>query len=188
MIVGLTGKNAAGKSETAKHLQKRGFRCFSLSDELREEATRRGIGHSRDELIKLGTLVREQHGTGYLAAKINEKIALLKRKDVQKFAVDSIRNCGEVKELEKNDDFDLFAIEADAPLRFERMLRRGRPGDASTFEQFLEQEKRENSKSGAGQQMELCIEMAAHTIANNGTLEELHGKVDNILKEELWLA
>ncbi len=188
MIIGLTGKNAAGKGETAKHLQKRGFHCFSLSDELREEATRRGIGHSRDELITLGTLVREQHGTGYLASKVNEKIALLKKKDVQKFVVDSIRNVGEVKELEKNDDFDLFAIEADAKIRFTRMIKRGRAGDAATFEKFLEQEQKENSISGAGQQMELCIEMAAHTINNNGTLEDLYLKVDNILKEELWLA
>ncbi len=187
MIIGLTGKNAAGKGESAKYLQTLGFQYFSLSDELRLEATRRGIGHSRDELIVFGTKVREQHGIGYLASKINEKIAALKKEGAQKFVIDSIRNSGEVAELEKNNDFDLFAIEADAKIRFTRMIKRGRAGDAATFEKFLEQENKENSTSGAGQQMELCIEMAAHTIGNNGTLEELHRKVDSILKEELWL-
>jgi dephospho-CoA kinase len=187
MIIGLTGKNAAGKGEAAKHLQKRGFQYFSLSDELREEAARHGVGNSREELIAFGTTVREKYGTGYLASLINEKIAKLRQKDVQKFAVDSIRNVGEVKELEKNDDFDLIAIEADTQLRFERMRKRARLGDPSTFEQFLVLEEKENAKTGAGQQMELCIEMAAHTIRNNGTLEELHAKVDKILREELWV-
>jgi dephospho-CoA kinase len=187
MIIGLTGKNAAGKGESAKHLQKMGFHYFSLSDELRLEATRMGIGHSRDELVKLGTELREKFGTNYLASKINEKIGALKQKDVQKFVVDSVRNSGEVAELRKNDDFDLFAIEADAKLRFTRMIKRGRAGDAATFEKFMEQESKENSNSGAGQQMELCIEMAAHTVVNNGTLEELHSKLDAILKEESWL-
>jgi dephospho-CoA kinase len=187
MIIGLTGKNAAGKGETAKHLQTHGFHYFSLSDELRLEATHRGIGHSREELVKLGTELRSKHGTSYLASKINEKINALKQKDVQKFVVDSIRNRGEIEELEKNDDFDLIAIEADARIRFERMKKRSRYGDASSFDEFLKQEERENSRTGAGQQLEVCIERSAHTILNNGTLDDLHKKMDAILKEELWL-
>ncbi len=187
MIIGLTGKNAAGKGESAKHLQKRGFHSLSLSDELREEATRRGMGHSREELIALGKQVREEHGTGYLASRINENISALRQKKVENFVVDSIRNPGEVYELAKNEDFRLVAIEALSQLRYERMRKRQRQGDATTFEQFVEIEKKENSKSGAGQQLDVCIGMAAHTIENNGTLEELWKNVDKLVEVESWL-
>ena len=38
MIVGLTGKNCAGKGEISEILQKKGFECSSLSDAIRDEA------------------------------------------------------------------------------------------------------------------------------------------------------
>ena len=42
MIIGLTGKNAAGKGEVARFLQDKGFYYHSLSDVLREELKKRG--------------------------------------------------------------------------------------------------------------------------------------------------
>ena len=70
MIIGLTGKNAAGKGEIANHLKSKGFVYFSLSDALREEATKRGLEHSRDNLINLGNEMRETFGNGILAKKL----------------------------------------------------------------------------------------------------------------------
>ncbi|HYE76168.1 MAG TPA: AAA family ATPase, partial [Blastocatellia bacterium] len=163
-------------------LQKQGFAYFSLSDELRQEATKKGIGHSREELISFGKQIREEHGLGYLASKINDKITDLKKKHIDKFVVDSIRSTGEVEELAKNKDFILVAIEAYPELRFERMKKRGRTGDAESFEQFLEHEKRENSKSGPGQQLDACIDEADLIIENNGTLKQLQHKADELIK------
>ena len=34
MIIGLTGANGAGKTVTADHLKAKGFRFYSLSDEI----------------------------------------------------------------------------------------------------------------------------------------------------------
>ena len=67
MIIGLTGKNAAGKGELAKHIQSKEFVYFSLSDVLREEATRRGLDHSRGTLINVGNELRKKFGNGILA-------------------------------------------------------------------------------------------------------------------------
>ena len=181
MIIGLTGKNAAGKGEIAKHLQGNGFVYFSLSDALRDEATRQGLDHSRETLIKLGTEMREKFGNGILAKRINEKIGKLKNKDKNNFAVDSIRNPGEIKELRKNKDFILVAVHTDAKIRFQRLLRRGRIGDAQTIEEFLEHEKKENNDKGAGQQLDKCIEMADKVINSNGTVEEANNDIDRYL-------
>ena len=178
MIIGLTGKNAAGKGEVAAHLKENGFASFSLSDALREEATNQGKDHSRDVLIKLGTEMREKFGNGILAIKINEKIKHFKNQGKKDLVVDSIRNPGEIKELRKNQDFFLVAVHADDKIRFQRLLKRGRVGDAQTFEQFQEHEKRENNNEGAGQQLDKCIEMANKAIDSNGTIEEANKDVD----------
>src|SRR3989338_7331792 len=74
MILGLTGKNASGKGEAADYLKTKGFVYCSLSDVLREEATKRGLEHSRDNLIVLGNELRKKYGASYLAQQINNKI------------------------------------------------------------------------------------------------------------------
>lgn len=178
MIIGLTGKNAAGKGEIANHLKAKGFVFYSLSDVIREEATKRGLEHTRDNLIKIGTEMREKHGNSILAKKINEKIRKLQNKDV---VVDSIRNPGEIEELRKNDGFILIAVHTDAKIRFERLLKRGRVGDAKTLKEFLEHENRENNNEGAGQQLDRCIEMADTIINSNGTIEEANKDLDAYL-------
>ena len=174
MIIGLTGKNAAGKGEIADHLKSKGFVYFSLSDALRDEATKQSLDHSRDTLIRLGTEMREKHGNGILAKRINEKI----KQNKGNFVVDSIRNPGEVEDLRKNDSFILIGVHADAKIRFERLMKRGRAGDSRTFEEFMEHEKKENNNEGAGQQLDKCLEMADKTIDSNGTIEEANKNLD----------
>ena len=174
MIIGLTGKNAAGKGEIADHLKSKGFVYFSLSDALRDEATKQSLDHSRDTLIRLGTEMREKHGNGILAKRINEKI----KQNNGNFVVDSIRNPGEVEDLRKNDSFILIGVHADAKIRFERLMKRGRAGDSRTFEEFMEHEKKENNNEGAGQQLDKCLEMADKTIDSNGTIEEANKDID----------
>ena len=178
MIIGLTGKNAAGKGEIAKHLQSKGFAYFSLSDALREEATKKGISHSRDNLISLGNELRKKFGNGILAKRINEKIKESMAKGNKDFVIDSIRNPGEIEELKKNEGFLLVGVVTDEKIRFQRLLRRGRLGDAATFEEFQKQEARENNDESSGQQLDRCLSMADKQISSNGTIEEANKEFD----------
>jgi hypothetical protein len=43
MLIGLTGRNAAGKGEVARYLQRKSFYYYSLSDAIREEIRSRGV-------------------------------------------------------------------------------------------------------------------------------------------------
>src|SRR3989338_234154 len=183
MIIGLTGKNASGKGEAANYLKTKGFVYYSLSDVLREEATKRGIEHSRDNLIDLGNELREKFGPNYLAKQINNKIGDSKKLSTNDhfFVVDSIRSPYEAKELMKNKDFILVGIDATIEIRFERLLRRNRLGDAKTLEEFKKQEERENLKSDTNQQLDETFKLADIVIANDETLEELHKKIDEML-------
>ena len=182
MIIGLTGKNAAGKGEAASYLQSKGFVYFSLSDELREEAREKGIEDIREDLIKLGNELRKKFSLGYLASKINKKILLQKKERKNNFVVDSIRNPGEINELKKNKGFILLGTDAPVELRFERAKKRGRAGEASTLQHFIKLEEKENFKNRANQQLDKCLEMADKVIINDSSLEVLHEKIDRFLK------
>lgn len=75
LVIGLTGPNAAGKGEVASVLVERGFVYHSLSDVVREEATARGLDHSRENLIRVGNDLRARFGPGVLAERIAARIA-----------------------------------------------------------------------------------------------------------------
>ena len=183
MILGLTGKNASGKGEVANFLKSKGFTYYSLSDVIREEATKRNLEHSRGNLINLGNELRKRFGPEYLAQQINNKIRQkLRIKKNQNFAIDSIRSPYEAKELMKNKGFILIGVDAPIELRFKRLLERNRVGDAKTLEEFKQQERRENLKSYTNQQLDATFGMAKKIVVNDDTLKELHNKIDDLLR------
>ena len=186
MIMGLTGRNAAGKGEAANYLKTKGFIYYSLSDIIREEATKRGLDHSRENLISLGNELRKNHAPNYLAEQTNIKIKNeLSKNNRANFAIDSIRSPFEVKELMKNKEFILVGVDAPVELRFRRLLERNRLGDAKTLEDFKKQEERENTKNETSQQLDATFKMAKKIIVNDGTLEELHKKIEGLIKNRV---
>jgi len=172
MIIGLTGPNASGKGEAALYIKSKGFLYHSLSDILREEAKKRKIEPLRENLIKLGNELRGKFGPSYLAVRIKKE--LLKK---EAHIVDSIRNPEEIAELRKLDSFVLIGVDAPVKLRYERGLRRKRPGDAETLEEFIKKEEKENKEEKNNQQLRKCLDMADMIIVNDSTLEEFHRKI-----------
>jgi len=65
MKLGLTGPSAAGKGEIAKILIAGGFCYISLSEIVREEARKRNIEMSRENLQNLGNSLRKEFGAGF---------------------------------------------------------------------------------------------------------------------------
>ena len=121
MIIGLTGKNGAGKGEVARFLTESGYEYHSLSDILREELAARGEQVTREVLIGIGNELRANYGAGVLAERT------LKKLGVETHAVvDSIRNPFEVEALRRRLSFYLLSVDADPKVRFERALARNR--------------------------------------------------------------
>ena len=105
MIIGITGTNAAGKGETSNILKRLGYKYYSLSDMIREEASLKKEEPNRDNLIRIGNEFRLKYGEGIWGKKLAEK---LKHEERDKIVIDSIRHPMEVKELKKlleNPDF-----------------------------------------------------------------------------------
>lgn len=176
-LIGLTGANASGKGEVACYLKSRGFEYYSLSDILREEARARGIEPSRENLIKLGNKLREENRPSVLA-----DLAVKKINNKKDCIIDSIRNPFEIKALRKLKGFVLIGITASLEIRFKRVVMRKRPGDPQTLEEFIEKEDKENISDSINQQLENCLKLVDIVIVNDSTIEELHKKIDSVLK------
>lgn len=176
MLIGLTGKNAAGKGEFAAYLRDRSFYYLSLSDVLREELESKGIPVTRDTLIITGNDLRERFGPDILA-----RLTLKKIDPNRNYIIDSIRNPAEVEALRNAGNFVLISVEAPQELRFERIRKRARENDPQTYEEFCEKEQAENRNLAAHKQsIEDCQAMADYTIINDGTLEQLHEKASRL--------
>lgn len=177
MIIGLTGTNGSGKTVVSDYLRSRGFEFYSLSDAIRDELRARGEEITRSRLIEVGNELREKHGAGVLA----ERILAVVESD-HNYVIDSIRSPREVEVLRGRPDFRLLALEADAPLRFERSRLRGRENAPETLERFLAEEARElGSGNPAGQQLVATRKLADLVVTNNGTLEQLHRHLDEVI-------
>ncbi|RPH40201.1 MAG: hypothetical protein EHM91_11375 [Planctomycetota bacterium] len=170
MIIGLTGRNAAGKGAAAEFLKSKGFAFHSLSDVIREEVKRRNLPVTRDTLIATGRELRAHYGTGYLAERILERL-----EPGMNYVVDSFRHEDEVAVFRKVTNYHLLAVQADPKVRFERIKSRGRENDPQTFEAFLELEQKESTSLQAeGQNLTATEKVADHTVTNNGSVEEFN--------------
>jgi len=179
IIIGLTGRNAAGKTTAGEALGSRGFSYLSLSDVIREEAKRRGLEPLRENLTALGNELREKHGPGALA-----ELTVARMQSDRNYAVDSIRHPAEVMALKKAGSFSLFHIFAPLEARFARSMDRGRAGDARTLQDFIRQEEREFASSNAASQQLLETErLADRRIDNDGTLEDFIARLESTLRE-----
>ena len=179
MIIGLTGSYGAGKDTIANYLKQKGFIYHSLSDILRDELTKLGKPITRENLINMGNEIRTKFGAAELALRTVSKI---KGNSEDKALVLSIRNPDEVKALRGFQNFQMWFVDAPQKIRYERTVKRGRSDDFSSYEDFVTKEKKENSFDPNAQQLNVVAKMADVTIVNDGTLEDLKRKV-----EELYL-
>ena len=173
-IIGLTGTNGAGKGECASFFVSRGYAYHSLSDILREELSRRGLEATRDNLIRTGNGLRETYGPDVLARRAVLKVT-------PPAVIDSIRNVREVECLRELDGFFLLAVDAPLEIRFGRVSARGRNESAATLEEFRRKEEEEMSGGTTAQQLKACLALADQLIVNDGTLEDLRRKLEELL-------
>ena len=180
MLIGLTGRNAAGKGEVANYLQKKSFYFHSLSDAIRDEVRARGQTVSRELLIQVGNELRHRFGPSVLAERIIQRLD-----DDKNYVLDSIRNPAEVTAFRNAKHFRLIRVEAPIELRFQRTVKRSRENDPVTFDEFVALENKEAAGDATSQNMIEVEQLADVTLVNDGSLEELHPRIDAIVSQLL---
>ena len=174
MLVGLTGRNASGKSTLVEWFSSKGLRSVSCSDSIRKWLHDQGVDSTREALIEGGRELRRRGGPGILAEMLLETL------DGEDAVVDSIRTPAEVEALRSRGDFILIEVSASEDSRWERMVGRGRTGDPGEKSVFLEQEAAEShAEDEAGQALVATGNMADVKIGNDGSIEDLEMKLES---------
>ena len=179
-VIGLTGRNGAGKGEVAEILGAKGFAYRSLSDALRAELGRRGQEVTRDRLIAIGRELRARDGSDVLARMTVETVD-----PERNTVIDSVRNPGEVRFLREHlPRFELWVVGAPAELRFKRISARGRESDPQSLEAFVALERAEATAADeSGQNLDGTASLGDRAVENDGTLKDLHAAVAAALKD-----
>ncbi len=178
MLIGLTGRNASGKTTVVEWFSERGFVTESCSDSIRAWLAEKGVEATRENLIEGGRELRRQGGGGILAEM------LLERLNGRDAVIDSIRTPTEVDALRQREDFILIEVVADPGIRWSRAKMRSRPGDPSSEAEFIESEKKElEATDQAGQALIATAAMADLKIENDGNLDALGSKLSQIISD-----
>lgn len=176
MIIGVTGTIGAGKDTIAGILKERGFGSYTVRGFLLRILKEKG----RDSMRELANELREKHGPGYIVEELYKGA----RKEGKDAVISSIRAVGEIKALRDKEDFYLFAVDAEPRTRYERVHKRGSTTDGVSYEEFIEQERKEMGNDDPGKQnLSRCIEAADYVFDNNGSIEELKKMVMEVLDE-----
>ncbi len=183
-LVGFSGTNGSGKDTGSNYLAERqGFMHVSISDMLREEATRRGLDHERPTLVEVGFSLNEQYGPGAGVLRAIERWREQRSDYLGGLVVSSIRVVAEGEAIKRHGGTLLFS---DAPeeIRYERSLKRLRDDQTSiTLQEFIEREQTElRGLAGPDRPNLRAVQaMADATIINDKTMDEYTDRIATVL-------
>jgi dephospho-CoA kinase len=156
----------AGKSTIADGLKSKGYDIINMGNMVREEAKKRNLEATRENLGKLMLELREKNGPGAIAELVKPQIES-SISDV--ILIDGVRSNDEIQVLRKFGTVKLLAIHASTTTRFDFLQKRGRTDDPQTIEHF---EERDNRELGVG--ISNSIALSDYAISNIGlTKDEL---------------
>ena len=178
-IIGITGTLGAGKGTVVDYLIKnKGFNHFSVRQFLLEEIRRQKLPENRDSMVVVANELRKLNSPSY----ITDQLYLQAVKLAKNAVIESIRTPGEVDSLRKKGNFYLFAVDADPKTRYVRIRSRNSETDRIDYDTFIQNEQREMTSSDPfSQNLQKCREMADFVFRNDGAVNELYEKVEEVL-------
>ena len=180
IIIGITGTLGAGKGTVVEYLvQEKGFVHFSVREYLSDVIKERGMEVNRDTMVITANDLRSKNGPGFIIEELYRKAAATQKNCI----IESIRTPGEIEKLRKEKNFFLLAVDADIRIRYDRIKMRGSETDNVSFETFRQNEIREmHSDDPNKQNLSECIRQADFVLRNDGSMEQLKQKTEEILK------
>jgi predicted RNA binding protein with dsRBD fold (UPF0201 family)/cytidylate kinase len=176
-VIAFVGYPLSGKSTASQVARELGLPVVVMGDVVREEAARRGVELTDENLGRIAQELRQKEGMDAIAKRCIPKVReMLKEHGV--VVVDGIRGVAEIERFKKafGDYFVLIAVESPLELRFERAKLRRRSDDVSSIEDLKERDIREESWG-----LKEAMEEADFTVENTGSYDDFVEKTRQIL-------
>lgn len=176
LILGICGEMGSGKGTIAQYLTgQKGGGSHRFSTMLRDVLDRLFIDQSRENIQNLSTMLRQTFGDD-LMAKVMYHEASKDQHDI--VVIDGVRRLSDIIFLQKLPEFKLIYVEAIIETRYTRISTRGENADDNTmtFEEFVKAHQAEPETQ--------ILDLKTHAdivLDNNGSLENLHTKLDQII-------
>lgn len=170
----------SGKGTVAKYINdKYKGNAHRFSTILRDVLDRVYIEQSRENMSAVSTILRERFGDDLLAKAMYNDTQSDERDIV---VVDGVRRMSDIQYLRELPHFKFIYVDTDMEICYNRVIKRGENTDDSgkTFEEFKKDHELETEL-----QIRDLKNYADYVVSNNGTFEELHEKIDGIIKENL---
>ncbi|TXT61030.1 MAG: Dephospho-CoA kinase [Promethearchaeota archaeon] len=174
IVLGFCGLPGSGKSTAIKAIDDWGV-VLNMGDIVREEAKKKNISETDENLGKIAQNLRKVEGKGVLAKICIEKI---RKSNNSIFFIDGLRSWEEVKIFRKYWKFPIIAIKTNLEKRFKIIKKRDRKDDPDTIKELR---KRENRELNFG--LDKVIKNADYEILNNSTKMALRKSTREIVKK-----
>jgi len=176
-IIAIAAMPGAGKATASELARDRGMPVLLCGDVVREEASRRRLSPTPENLGSLMLKMRDEEGPDVMAKRLVPKI-----NDTQSnvVVVEGLRGLDELELFREYFKVRLLAIHSSPDQRFQRLLRRRRSDDPKTQEEFHQRDRRELAV-GIGS----VIALADNLIVNDSTVEAFKLKLNRFFEEVL---
>ena len=183
MILGIAGTIGAGKGTVVEYLKAKGFVNYSSSKLLGEILNTEGKAKIRDNYSPLATRLQQDYPGGVVEKNYQEKYLAEKPENV---IFEALHRQSEANFIRSIGGY-IIGVDADIETRYTRISKRQEgEKDEVTFEKFKEDARIEDEGGGDAARdnnIRAVINNADAVIVNDGTLEELHAKIDAMLDE-----
>jgi dephospho-CoA kinase len=177
-VIVITGMPGSGKTEALTVAEELGIHVFRMGQCVVDEVKARGLKDDSEHVPKIAHEMRQTHGPRIWAERTVEKVRAAK--PGKTIIIDGSRSGEEIETFreEWGNDLVIVAIHTSPGLRYERLMKRGRKDDPAALEKIKERDARELGW-GLGE----VISLADTVIINDGTLDELHRNIREILED-----
>jgi len=178
LILGIAGEIASGKGTVTQYIiNEHKANSYRFSDMLRDILKRLYTEHSRENMQKLSTAIRENYGEDIMAKVMMEDV---KNDNHDIVIVEGIRRLADILYLKKLSGYKLVYIEADMEKRYERIIHRDENPDdkGKTFKEFSQEHEQESEL-----QIKDLKNYADFVLDNNGEFKDLYKQIDEIVKK-----
>lgn len=178
LIIGFVGKISSGKGMATEYLMtKYGAHTYRFSTMLRDLLNRLYLEINRENLQSMSKCMRNTFGNDIMAKVMFNDV---KADSGNLIVIDGIRRPDDIIYLRELPEFKIVRVEVDPEVRYQRLVNRTENADdrKKTYEQFLIDEQGEPEL-----EIPKVMEEANFSINNNGTEEELHRQINELIEK-----